>query len=125
MGLVSLTAQPKLIQEVPMTRRTVFAGSAAGRRRERRANIQSKESCSSETLHRPTESRVVLSCKRQAMSRVDKAVETETEYRKQIIAAASKYTGPDIDSGAQCLPDVALYAAGYRNCRKDATHIVK
>ena len=30
-----------------------------------------------------------------------------------------------IDSGAQCLPDVALYAAGYRNCRKDATHIVK
>jgi len=30
-----------------------------------------------------------------------------------------------VESGAMCLPDVALYAAGYRNSRKDATHIIK
>jgi hypothetical protein len=29
------------------------------------------------------------------------------------------------ESGALCLPDVALYQAGFRNVRKDATHIVK
>lgn len=55
-----------------MTRRTAFNGSAAGRRRERRASLQSEASSSSEVMHRPTESRVVLSCKRPAMSRVDK-----------------------------------------------------
>lgn len=27
--------------------------------------------------------------------------------------------------GSACLPDVALYAAGYRTVRKNATHIVK
>ena len=29
------------------------------------------------------------------------------------------------ESTAMCLPDVALYQAGFRNVRKDATHIVK
>ncbi|WP_034912950.1 hypothetical protein [Erwinia sp. 9145] len=28
-------------------------------------------------------------------------------------------------SGSACLPEVALYAAGYRTVRKDATHIIK
>lgn len=30
-----------------------------------------------------------------------------------------------VESGAMCLPDVAIFAAGYRNSRKDATHIIK
>lgn len=97
-----------------MTRRTAFKGSASGRRRERRASLQSEVSVSSEAMHRPTDSRVLLSCKRPAMSRTDKAVETETEYRKQILAAASKYTGPDIESGSVCLPQVAAFNAGHR-----------
>lgn len=29
------------------------------------------------------------------------------------------------EDGALCLPEVALYQAGFRNVRKDATHIVK
>ncbi|MEN4767294.1 hypothetical protein [Duffyella gerundensis] len=29
------------------------------------------------------------------------------------------------ESTAMCLPDVALYQAGFRNVRKDATHIIK
>ena len=37
-----------------MTRRTVFNGSAAGRRRERRAAVQSAVAVSSENMHRPT-----------------------------------------------------------------------
>ena len=37
-----------------MTRRTQFNGSAAGRRRVRRADLQSEESSSSEVMHRPT-----------------------------------------------------------------------
>ena len=97
-----------------MSRRTAFNGSAAGRRRERRASLQSEASLNSDVMHRPTESRVVLSCKRQAMSRTDKAVETETEYRKQILAGASKYTGPEIESGSVCLPQVAAFNAGHR-----------
>jgi len=101
-----------------MTRRTTFNGSAAGRRRERRASLQSEASVSSEALHRPTDSRVVLSCKRPAMSRTDKAVETETEYRKQILAAAARYAGPEIESGSVCLPQVAVYSAGHRKPTK-------
>ena len=74
-----------------MTRRTQFSGSASGRRRERRAHLQSEASVSAEVLHRPTPSRVVLQCKRPAADRVVKAVETETEYHKQILAGAAAY----------------------------------
>ncbi|HCB2577956.1 TPA: antitermination protein, partial [Citrobacter freundii] len=35
-----------------MTRRTAFNGSAAGRRRERRAAVQSAVAVSTETMHR-------------------------------------------------------------------------
>lgn len=74
-----------------MTRRTQFAGSAAGRRRERRAGLQSEASVSAEVLHRPTPSRVVLQCKRKPADVVSKAVDTETEYHKQILAGAAAY----------------------------------
>lgn len=29
------------------------------------------------------------------------------------------------ESGSACLPEIALYQAGHRTVRKDATHIVK
>lgn len=43
-----------------MSRKTEFKGTAASRRRARRANLQSQEAISSDKLHRPTPSRVVL-----------------------------------------------------------------
>ncbi|MCG4489949.1 hypothetical protein R9K59_00910, partial [Escherichia coli] len=46
-----------------MSRKTEFKGTAASRRRARRANLQSQEAISSDKLHRPTPSRVVLQCK--------------------------------------------------------------
>lgn len=46
-----------------MTRRTAFNGSAAGRRRERRAALQNDTTASSEVLHRPTLSRVQIQAK--------------------------------------------------------------
>lgn len=96
-----------------MTRRTQFSGSASGRRRERRAHLQSEASVNAEVMHRPTPSRVVLQCKRKPMDTVSRAVDTETEYHKQILAGAAKYIGGDIE-GSICLPDVAIYSAGYR-----------
>lgn len=53
----------KVHQEVTMTRRTAFNGSAAGRRRERRAALQNETTASSEVLHRPTLSRVQIQAK--------------------------------------------------------------
>ena len=103
-----------------MTRRTQFSGSASGRRRERRAHLQSEASVSAEVLHRPTPSRVVLQCKRPAADRVVKAVETETEYHKQILAGAAKYMGGEVQEG-MCLPQVAVYAAGYRKSKGNLT----
>lgn len=29
------------------------------------------------------------------------------------------------ESGSICIPDVAIYQAGYRNSRKDVTHIIR
>lgn len=52
-----------------MTRRTSFNGSASGRRRKRRAALQNEVTASSEALHRPTESRVQLQCKRKPAMR--------------------------------------------------------
>lgn len=103
-----------------MKRRTQFSGSASGRRRERRAHLQSEASVSAEVLHRPTPGRVVLQCKRKAVDVVSKAVDTETEYHKQILAGAAKYQGSEIESG-MCIPQVALYQAGHRKVASAVT----
>jgi hypothetical protein len=81
-----------------MTRRTQFTGSAAGRRRERRAGLQSEASNSSEVMHRPTPNRVVLQCKRRVTPSVNRAVDTETDYHKQILAGAAAYVEYRISS---------------------------
>lgn len=57
--------------------------------------------------------RPILTLNRKPADRVSKAVETETEYHKQILAGAAKYIGGDIQ-GSICLPDVAIYHAGHR-----------
>ncbi|MCX8980837.1 antitermination protein N [Citrobacter portucalensis] len=85
-----------------MTRRTSFNGSASGRRRERRAALQNEVTASSESLHRPTESRVQLQCKRKPAMRSEVVT---------ITTMVSQY------SGSTCLPDVALYAAGHRSSK--------
>jgi len=86
-----------------MTRRTSFNGSASGRRRERRAALQNEVTASSDALHRPTESRVQLQCKRKPSMRSEVVT---------ITTMVSQY------SGSTCLPDVALYSAGYRNTKQ-------
>ncbi|HIH4880387.1 TPA: antitermination protein N [Citrobacter braakii] len=85
-----------------MTRRTSFNGSASGRRRERRAALQNEVTASSEALHRPTESRVQLQCKRKPSMRSEVVT---------ITTMVSQY------SGSTCLPDVALYSAGHRRSK--------
>lgn len=107
-----------------MTRRTAFAGSAAGRRRERRAHLQSEVSNSSEVLHRPTPSRVTLSLKRADYTPSSlnvvaaKAATQVKEYRNQIIRATylfnHEFKRKPVLEGAMCLPEVAIFAAGYR-----------
>ncbi|NHV08286.1 antitermination protein N [Cronobacter turicensis] len=82
-----------------MSRRTEFKGSSASRRRERRAHMQSADSISSEVMHRPTASKVELQCKRKVSMRAE--VVTITTISRQY-------------EGSVCLPNVALYAAGYR-----------
>lgn len=89
-----------------MTRRTEFKGSSAARRRERLKSaaisrgVEAKEEViSSEKLHRPTPSRVVLQCKRKPCMKSEVVT---------ITSMVSKY------EGSVCLPEVALYAAGHR-----------
>lgn len=57
--------------------------------------------------------RPILTLNRKPTDRVVKAVDTETEYHKQILAGAAKYIGGDIQ-GSICLPDVAIYHVGHR-----------
>ncbi|MCM5040514.1 antitermination protein N, partial [Escherichia coli] len=45
------------MREESMSRKTEFKGTAASRRRARRANLQSQKAISSDKLHRPTPSR--------------------------------------------------------------------
>lgn len=82
-----------------MSRRTEFNGSSAARRRARRAELQSQEAVSSEVMHRPTPSRVVLQCKRKSCMKSEVVT---------ITSMVSKY------EGSVCLPEVALYQAKYR-----------
>lgn len=57
--------------------------------------------------------RPVLTLSRKPTDRVVKAVDTDTEYHKQILAGAEKYIGGEIESGV-CLPEIAIYNAGHR-----------
>lgn len=95
--------------------------NAQDRRRERRAAKQAEWKQANPLLvgvkAKPT-CRPILTLNRKPVDRVVKAVDTETEYYKQIQAAAEKYTGPDMPSGAVCLPAVAIYSAGYRKPTK-------
>ncbi|EEW3654549.1 antitermination protein N [Escherichia coli] len=86
-----------------MSRKTEFKGTAASRRRERRANLQSQEAISSDKLHMPTPSRAVLQCKRKPAMRAE-VITLTTLHRKY--------------EGSTCLPNVAIYAAGYRKSKQ-------
>ena len=61
-----------------------------------------------------------LTLNRKPADRVSKAVDTETEYHKQILAGAAKYMGGEVQDG-MCLPQVAVYAAGYRKSKDIVT----
>ncbi|HFD8837310.1 TPA: antitermination protein, partial [Salmonella enterica] len=83
-----------------MTRRTAFNGSAAGRRRERRAALQNAVTASSEVMHRPTLSRAQIQAKgkHETPKRIEDAKSLQfmakdafwqlEEYKRQIERAA-------------------------------------
>lgn len=116
-----------------MTRRTSFSGSASGRRRERRAALQSELTSSTETLHRPTLSRAQKQAKGSHFtpSSIEEAtvikfvaqdvVWQQQEYKRQLERAAIVYANEfghkAIESG-MCLPDVAIFAAGHRRSKQ-------
>ncbi len=122
----------KVHQEVTMTRRTAFNGSAAGRRRERRAALQNDTTASSEVLHRPTLSRVQIQAKgkHETPKRIEDAKSLQfmakdafwqlEEYRRHLeraaIVFANEFGHKPAETGV-CLPDVAIYNAGYRGAK--------
>lgn len=117
-----------------MTRRTAFNGSASGRRRERRAALQNEITASSKVLHRPTLSRAQIQAKgnHETPKRIEDAKPIKfmvqdafwqlEEYKRNLERAAIVYANEfgrkqDV-SGAVCLPDVALFAAGHRKSKQ-------
>lgn len=116
-----------------MTRRTAFKGSASGRRRIRRAHLQSEEAKSADVLHRPTLNRAQIQAKgtHHTPARIEDATPIKfvahdaiwqrEEYKRNLERAAIVYGNEfghkPLESG-MCLPDVALYAAGYRNTKQ-------
>lgn len=123
----------KVHQEVTMTRRTAFNGSASGRRRERRAALQSAVAVSAEKMHRPTLSRAQIQAKgtHETPKRIDDAKPLKfmaqdafwnlREYKLQIeratILYSNEFGNKPLESG-MCLPDVAIYAAGHRKSKQ-------
>lgn len=84
-----------------MTRRTPFTGTASSRRRARRVHLQREANLSVEVVSCPDPDHVTLQYKCPAANRVDKAVETETGYHKQILASAVKYVEQRMSSKYQ------------------------
>ncbi|CAJ0997367.1 hypothetical protein SODG_004722 [Sodalis praecaptivus] len=115
-----------------MQRRTAYKGSSAARRRERRAHLQPRavnDFGTILTINRPTPSKVELASKKK-VSRINKAVSPITltdlfQYQEQITLSAQKHMKAryphrgavvEFEEGSCCLPQVALYAAGYQKC---------
>ncbi|MCW6607263.1 hypothetical protein [Yersinia ruckeri] len=98
-----------------MTRRTAFTGSSSARRREARKHLQLaavNEFSTELKVERPTPSKVELTCKRKPAMRAE--VMTITR-RVQYAPSADNI----------CLPEVAKFAAGFRNVREDCYHVIK
>ncbi|ECB6451992.1 antitermination protein [Salmonella enterica subsp. enterica serovar Newport] len=123
-----------------MTRRTQFKGTSRARRRERLkakalANgvLAREEAISSEVLHRPTLSRAQIQAKgkHETPKRIEDAKSLQfmakdafwqlEEYRRNLERAAIVYAnefGHKPPETGVLLPDVALYAAGYRKSKQ-------
>ena len=123
-----------------MTRRTAFKGSSAARRRERLKaqaiahGVEAREEViSSEKLHRPTLSRAQIQAKgkHETPERIEDAkpikfmaqdvIWQQKEYRRNLeraaIVFANEFGHKQPETGV-CLPNVALYAAGYRKSKQ-------
>ncbi|HCP1470207.1 TPA: antitermination protein [Escherichia coli] len=123
-----------------MTRRTQFKGNSRSRRRERLkakalANgvLAREEAISSEVLHRPTLSRAQIQAKgtHETPERIEDAkpikfmaqgvIWQQKEYRRNLeraaIVFANEFGHKQPETGV-CLPNVALYAAGYRKSKQ-------
>lgn len=111
-----------------MTRRTAFNGSASGRRRERRAELQNAVTASSEVLHRPTLSRAQIQAKgkHETPKRIEDAKSLQfmakdafwqlEEYRRHLERAAIVYANEfghkQEVSGSVCLPEISIFYVG-------------
>ncbi|EFS2649532.1 antitermination protein [Salmonella enterica] len=122
-----------------MTRRTQFKGTSRARRRERLkakalANgvLAREEAITSEVLHRPTLSRAQIQAKgkHETPKRIEDAKSLQfmakdafwqlEEYRRNLERAAIVYANEFGHKPAEtgvCLPDVAIYNAGYRGAK--------
>ncbi len=122
-----------------MTRRTQFKGTSRARRRERLkakalANgvLAREEAITSEVLHRPTLSRAQIQAKgkHETPKRIEDAKSLQfmakdafwqlEEYRRHLERAAIVYANEFGHKPAEtgvCLPDVAIYNAGYRGAK--------
>ncbi|EDV7829796.1 TPA: antitermination protein [Salmonella enterica] len=122
-----------------MTRRTQFKGTSRARRRERLkakalANgvLAREEAISSEVLHRPTLSRAQIQAKgkHETPKRIEDAKSLQfmakdafwqlEEYIRNLERAAIVYANEFGHKPAEtgvCLPDIAIYNAGYRGAK--------
>lgn len=115
-----------------MSRKTVFNGTATGRRRRRRSHLQNSETISSEFLHRPTLSRAQIQAKglHHTPNHLEDAVSLETvaqraakvlrAYQMQIERAVIIYQyefGHTILEPGACLSPRAIYAVNQRRSR--------
>ena len=106
--------------------------SKTARRREKRAHLQSDVAKSSDVLHRPTLSRAQIQAKGSHFTPASLEEATpikfvaqdaewvREEYMRNLERAAILYTnefGHKQMENGMCLPEVALYAAGYRNTK--------
>lgn len=60
--------------------------------------------------------------------KIDRAFSRLSEGCSERVNKAISLAGTrqkEVEGGAVCLPEVALFAAGHRKVRKDAVHIVK
>jgi hypothetical protein len=60
--------------------------------------------------------------------KIDRAFSRLSEGCSERVSRAISLAGTrqkEVEGGAVCLPEVALFAAGHRKVRKDAVHIVK
>ena len=87
--------------------------------------MNAKQRCKLRRLERRSEERNSANAERRLANKITTTLSGCSERTVKALSLPTPVVRGEEVTGSCCLPQVAIFAAGYRNTRKEAVHIIK